>query len=227
MTWTWWGSKLTKCRANDAWRMPQIKCACVDAWGQACAWYHCLNLLKSAAAMRFTLRRVKWSHAHIHHIYSRTLGRMSFEKPCISTCSALTWKVTEIEWIKEMWGRWSRKKERGGEGWRGKLQCYFSPFSLQPHQSLMLWDNSWTPKLCYITFTLFLCHPSSANPFPPLYHASIFLKGFLYLYAPMSATPSVSRPSLEVFIVSSIVSSSFLFQFVYTLWTWLPKWKKT
>ncbi len=35
-----------------------------------------------------------------------------------------------------------KEGEQGRGGWRNKLQCYFSPFEVQPCRSVMLWDNS-------------------------------------------------------------------------------------
>lgn len=102
-------------------------------------------------------------------IFSRMLGLAGLSKNHVSA-NAVRWRGKVTNEIKERWRRWSRKRDRGG--WRRELQCYFSPFPLQPYQSLMLWDNSWTPKPCYIPFTL-SSHLSGAKH---------FFFSFLYLW---------------------------------------------
>lgn len=165
----------------------------------------CLNQLQPRV---LTTRRAKWSHTHAFLIYLLgDAGRSAFQRTMCqhmqradmeSYRNRMNQREAE-EVIKE-------EREQGGGGWGGELQCYFSPLPLQPYHSLMLWDNSWTPKPCYIPITV-SSHISSAKLFfLSLYFTPLYFWVFICTFISHWIPPPVSSTSFELLYYLSLSS---------------------
>lgn len=109
------------------------------------------------------------------------------------------------------------RKEREGEAEKvEELVCYASPFLLQPYHGLKLRDNSWTPKLCSSPFTL-----SSWGHL--IFISCLYISKTVFVFPCtfcQPPDPSICLSSLFwTPLLSQPISSSFLFQLFYTLWT--------
>ena len=210
--------------------MSQIK-TCV--WGARAAGVIVFISLNQLRPCVLHWRGLKWWHAHTSITYlPGEAGKSAFQR---TVCQHM-WRADMVSnrnrLIQRGWRRrWSRKtrerereRERGGGRWRGRLCGYFSPFSLQPYQSLMSWDNSCAPEPCYTPSTL-PSHISSANFFIFLFSFFFFtsrLHYFCNTTSFLSSAASLVPPSVSSTSIISTCHPQFSPSVANILRT--PKW---